>query len=58
MKQMESNGRPIIFGEALFDVLPDGKEILGGATLNVAWHLQAFRRSPLFHSLCHFLSIF
>ena len=27
MKQMESNGRPIIFGEALFDVLPDGKKI-------------------------------
>jgi fructokinase len=39
-----------IFGEVLFDVFPDGKRILGGAPFNVAWHLQAFRRAPLFLS--------
>lgn len=44
---MDPNGRPIVFGEAIFDVFPDGKEILGGATLNVAWHLQAFGYNPL-----------
>lgn len=45
--QMNSNGRPIVFGEVVFDILPDGKEILGGAPLNVAWHLQAFGYHPL-----------
>mgnify|MGYP001596331539 FL=1 len=44
---MTPNGRPIVFGEALFDVLPDDKEVLGGAPLNVAWHLQAFGYNPL-----------
>ncbi|MCB1155029.1 carbohydrate kinase [bacterium] len=38
---------PIIFGEVLFDVYPDGTEILGGAPFNVAWHLQAFGAKPL-----------
>jgi len=44
---MNTTNRPIVFGEVLFDVLPDGKEILGGAPLNVAWHLQAFGYNPL-----------
>jgi len=43
-----SHDKPIIvFGEVLFDVLPDGKEILGGAPFNVAWHLQGFGYKPL-----------
>ncbi|MEY6432299.1 PfkB family carbohydrate kinase [Thioalkalicoccus limnaeus] len=41
--------RPLIFGEVLFDVFADG-ETLGGAPFNVAWHLQAFGRAPLFIS--------
>jgi fructokinase len=39
-----------IFGEVLFDCFPDGREVLGGAPFNVAWHLQAFRQSPVFVS--------
>ncbi|PVV10470.1 MAG: carbohydrate kinase [gamma proteobacterium symbiont of Ctena orbiculata] len=39
-----------IFGEVLFDCFPEGEQILGGAPFNVAWHLQAFGRSPLFIS--------
>jgi fructokinase len=39
-----------IFGEVLFDCFPDGREVLGGAPFNVAWHLQAFGQSPLFIS--------
>jgi fructokinase len=39
-----------IFGEVLFDCFPDGLQVLGGAPFNVAWHLQAFRQSPLFIS--------
>jgi fructokinase len=42
--------RPVIFGEVLFDHFPDGSAVLGGAPFNVAWHLQAFGRSPLFIS--------
>lgn len=38
---------PVIFGEVLFDCFPDGNSVLGGAPFNVAWHLQAFGRSPL-----------
>ena len=37
----------VIFGEVLFDCFPDGNSVLGGAPFNVAWHLQAFARSPL-----------
>jgi fructokinase len=37
----------VIFGEVLFDVFPDGSEVLGGAPFNVAWHLQAFGQAPL-----------
>jgi fructokinase len=39
-----------IFGEVLFDCFPTGEQMLGGAPFNVAWHLQAFGRSPLFVS--------
>ena len=39
-----------VFGEVLFDRFPGGEKILGGAPFNVAWHLQAFGRSPLFVS--------
>jgi fructokinase len=42
--------RLCIFGEVLFDHFPDGKRVLGGAPFNVAWHLQAFGRSPHFIS--------
>ena len=39
--------RPIMFGEVLFDMFPDGSVVLGGAPFNVAWHLQAFGLEPL-----------
>jgi fructokinase len=42
--------RPLIFGEVLFDVFPDGSRILGGAPFNVAWHLQGLGLDPLFIS--------
>jgi len=37
----------LVYGEVLFDVFPDGKEILGGAPFNFAWHLQGFGYQPL-----------
>ncbi|MCU0304412.1 MAG: PfkB family carbohydrate kinase [Thermoanaerobaculales bacterium] len=40
-------GRPVLAGEVLFDVFPDGSRVLGGAPLNVAWHLEAFGLEPL-----------
>lgn len=43
-------GRPVIFGEVLFDVFPDGDSVLGGAPFNVAWHLAGFGLDPLFVS--------
>ncbi|MGM0594347.1 MAG: carbohydrate kinase family protein [Pseudomonadota bacterium] len=43
-------GRPVIFGEVLFDTFPDGREVLGGAPFNVARHLHAFGCEPLFIS--------
>jgi fructokinase len=43
-------GRPVIFGEVLFDSFPDGREVLGGAPFNVARHLQGFALEPLFIS--------
>lgn len=39
-----------IFGEVLFDVFPEGEQVLGGAPFNVAWHLQAFGQAPFFIS--------
>jgi fructokinase len=44
------NRRPIVFGEVLFDVFPDGTRVLGGAPFNVAWHLQGFGLRPIFIS--------
>jgi fructokinase len=41
------SGRPVIFGEVLFDSFPDGRVILGGAPFNVAWHLQGLGLDPL-----------
>jgi fructokinase len=40
-------GRPLVLGEVLFDVMPDGTRVLGGAPFNVAWHLKAFGLDPL-----------
>ena len=42
-----SGPRPLIFGEVLFDTFPDGKAVLGGAPLNVAWNLKGFGLNPL-----------
>jgi fructokinase len=39
--------RPLVVGEVLFDVMPDGTRVLGGAPFNVAWHLEAFGLRPL-----------
>lgn len=44
---MTEKGRPLVVGEVLFDVMPDGTRVLGGAPFNVAWHLQAFGLRPL-----------
>ena len=41
------DGRPLVFGEVLFDAFPDGRSVLGGAPFNVAWHLQGFGLKPL-----------
>ncbi len=44
-------GRPVIFGEVLFDCFEDeGIDVLGGAPFNVAWHLQGFGLQPAFIS--------
>lgn len=43
-------GRPVIYGEVLFDTFPDGREVLGGAPFNVARHLQGFGLAPIFIS--------
>jgi fructokinase len=39
--------RPLVFGEVLFDLMPGGARVLGGAPFNVAWHLEAFGLRPL-----------
>jgi fructokinase len=44
---MTIDRRPLVFGEVLFDVMPDGTRVLGGAPFNVAWHLEAFGLRPL-----------
>jgi len=41
---------PVIYGEVLYDCFPDGRQVLGGAPFNVAWHCQAFGLDPLFIS--------
>lgn len=40
-------GRPLVFGETLFDEFEDGTTRLGGAPLNVSWHLRGFGLDPL-----------
>ena len=40
-------GRPLIFGEVLFDCFPGGQEVMGGAPFNVAWHLAGLGVNPL-----------
>ncbi|NIP72745.1 MAG: carbohydrate kinase [Gammaproteobacteria bacterium] len=47
---MNHRGRPVIFGEVLFDRFEDGTSVLGGAPFNVAWHLQGLGLRPLFVS--------
>ena len=47
-KTIDQTGRPVIFGELLFDHYPNGEKLLGGAAFNVAWHLQAFGLRPIF----------
>ena len=39
-------GRPVVFGEVLFDCFEDGSKVLGGAPFNVAWHLAGFGAEP------------
>jgi len=39
--------RPILIGELLFDLLPDGQAVPGGAPFIVAWHLRGFGWDPL-----------
>lgn len=43
-------GRPLVFGEVLFDRFAGEGPVLGGAPFNVAWHLQGFGQNPLFIS--------
>lgn len=47
---MNNTLRPLVFGEALYDVFPGGVEVLGGAPFNVAWNLAGFGLSPHFIS--------
>ncbi len=47
MSPSERPGRPVIFGEVLFDCFEDGSRVLGGAPFNVAWHLRGFGLDPL-----------
>lgn len=44
---MTATQRPVLFGEVLHDCFPDGSRVLGGAPLNVAWHLRALGLDPL-----------
>ena len=37
----------VIFGEVLYDCFPDGRQVLGGAPFNVAWHCHAFGLNPV-----------
>lgn len=36
----------LVFGEILYDQFESGESVLGGAPLNVAWHLQALGFAP------------
>jgi fructokinase len=46
-QRVNDRRRPLIVGEVLFDVMPEGSRVLGGAPFNVAWHLEAFGLRPL-----------
>ena len=46
-KIVDQSARPVIFGELLYDHYPNGEKFLGGAPLNVAWHLQGFGLRPI-----------
>lgn len=50
MKNLRSSIRPVIFGEVLFDIFPDGTKVPGGAPFNVAWGLKGLGLDPLFIS--------
>lgn len=41
------SGRPLLFGEVLYDQFQDGTAVVGGAPLNVTWHLRSFGLDPL-----------
>jgi sugar/nucleoside kinase (ribokinase family) len=43
----QSLGPPLLFGEILYDRMPDGQERLGGAPLNLAWSLVGLGYSPI-----------
>ena len=40
-------GRPLVFGEIVFDEFDDGEHRAGGAPLNGAWHLRGFGLDPV-----------
>lgn len=44
---MGSEFNLVMFGEVLFDHLPGGDRVMGGAPLGVAWHLKGFGLDPL-----------
>ena len=50
MPKQPKPGRPVIYGEVLYDHFPDGSKVLGGAPFNVAWHLRGFGLKPLLAS--------
>ena len=43
-------GRPVVFGEVLFDDFEAGPKVIGGAAFNLAWNLESFGLAPLFIS--------
>lgn len=47
---MPGKNKPLIFGEVLFDIFENMREVIGGAPFNVAWHLQGFGLKPVFVS--------
>ncbi len=49
-EQTTLRGKPVVYGEVLFDQFEDGSVVLGGAPFNVAWHLQGFGLQPIFIS--------
>ncbi len=49
-REICQTGRPLVFGEVLFDRFEKEGAVLGGAPFNVAWHLRGFGLNPLFIS--------